>query len=164
MRELSSLLALVILCGCSAAPQITKKETSASVFVSTSTLEINAIHPDETIFVRVFTPEQSIKNDRPLSVTTLNPKKPDGTFWLDSGTRYKIQLLSMNSGSFSSSSCLAMLDLTPSANSSYQILFSVNEPDEKCLLIFKSGDKELVKNVFAKNKTYRIPIPIPVSL
>ncbi len=164
MRKLIGLSFLAILSGCISTPQIVKNDTSANIFLSTSSLETNTIHPDETIFVRVFTPDQSLKNDRPLSVTTLKPKMTNGSFYLDSGVQYKIQLFSINSGAFSSSSCSAFIDVTPSSNGNYQIQFNVNEPNEKCSLIFKSKDKELVNQSFAKNKTYNIPIPIPVPL
>ena len=164
MRKILGLAVLSFLSGCVSTPQIAKNETSASVLVSTSTLEQNSIHPDETIFVRVFTPDQSLKNDRPLSVTTLKPNQSSRSFFLNSDTAYKIQLFSMNSGTISSSSCSAIIDVAPSSKGKYHIQFNVNEPDEKCSLIFKAENKELVKEVFAKNKIYSIPVPIPVSL
>ncbi|WP_156904736.1 hypothetical protein [Ferrimonas senticii] len=164
MRKILGLAVLSFLSGCVSTPQIAQNETSASVLVSTSTLEQNSIHPDETIFVRIFTPDQSLQNDRPLSVTTLKPNQSSGNFYLNSDTAYRIQLFSMNSGTFSSSSCSALLDVTPSAKSNYHIQFNVNEPNEKCSLIFKAENKELVKETFVKNKIYSIPVPIPVSL
>jgi hypothetical protein len=164
MRKLIGMSFLAVLSGCVSTPQIAKNETSANIFVNTSTLEANSIHPDETIFVRVFTPEQSLKNDRPLSVTVLKPNKSNGSFHLNSGTQYKIQLFSMNSGAFSSSSCSALIDVTPSSKGNYQIQFNVNEPNEKCSLIFKAKNEELVNETFVKNTIYNIPVPIPVSL
>jgi len=164
MRKLIGVSFLALLSGCISTPQIAKNDTSANVFVSTSTLETNSIHPDETIFVRVFTPEQSLKNDSPLSVTVLKPSQSNGSFYLNSGTPYKIQLFSMNSGAFTSSSCSAVLDVTPSSKGNYQIQFNVNEPDEKCSLIFKAKNEELVNQTFIKNTIYNIPVPIPVSL
>jgi len=164
MRKLLGLAFSTFLFGCVSTPQIAKNETSANVLLSTSTLETNSIHPDETIFVRVFTPELSLKNDRPLSVITLKPSQTTGNFYLNSDTAYKIQLFSMNSGTFSSSSCSTLIDVTPSSRGNYHIQFNVNEPNEKCSLIFKAGNKELVNETFVKNKIYSIPVPIPLSL
>jgi len=164
MRKLIGLSLLAFLSGCVSTPQLAKNETSATVFVSTSTLEVNSIHPDETIFVRVFTPEQSLANDRPISVTTLKPKNPNGSFYLNSNTAYKLQFLSMNSGTFSSGSCSALVGVTPNSNGNYQVQFNVNEPNEKCSLTLKLNDSTLVSKSFAKNVIYNIPVPIPVSL
>ncbi|GAA6171324.1 hypothetical protein NBRC116592_09940 [Colwellia sp. KU-HH00111] len=160
--KLIGLFFLAILSGCVSSPQIAKNETSASIFVTSSDLETNSIYPDETIFVRVFTPEQSVFYDAPLSVIILNPKKAGGNFFLNSEVTYKIMLNSSNSGPFSSSSCSTLLAVTPSKNGVYKIQFNVNEPNNKCSLILSDHNSELINKSFVKNKTYYIPIPIPI--
>jgi hypothetical protein len=168
MRKLIGLSFLAFVSGCVSPPQIIKNDTSASIFVTTSTLEKNTIHPDETIFVRVFTPDQSLFYDAPLSVITLKPKKTNGSFYLDSEVAYKIMIHSTNSGTFSSSSCSTVMDITPNQNGVYKIQFNVNvnvnEPNNECSLIFSDGDKELINKSFIKNKSYIIPIPIPLPI
>ena len=161
MHKLIGLSFLAFLSGCVTPPQIAKNETSARIFVTTSTLETNSIHPDETIFVSVYTPDQSLMHDAPLSVITLKPKKTGGSFYLNSEVDYQIMLHSSNSGAFGSSHCSTLLDVTPSKNGVYKIQFNVNEPNNKCVLIFSDQNSELVNKSFAKNKTYNIPIPIP---
>jgi hypothetical protein len=164
MRKLISVSVLAVVSGCVSAPQIAKNDTSATVFVSASALETKSLYPDETVFVRVFTPDQSLQNDRPLSVVTLKPNHASDSFYLNSGAPYKIELRNINNRTTSSDICIAVLEVTPNPTQDYQIYFNAHAPNERCSLIFQLGDKVLVDDSFEKKKVHNIPIFIPISM
>lgn len=155
------------LSGCVTAPQIAETETTATVSVTTRALSSNAIYVDETVYVRVFTPDQDRNTERPVSVTVLKPDQMSAAFHLLADTRYDLQIFSINSGALSSSSCQVLLSLTTEAKADYALQFLVNDTvvaDKPCYVRFAREDKVLLERHMEKAVQYSVPIPIPIGL